>query len=83
MKNLVLKNKYKIIEMPKTNAKIFKDLKAGDVIEVSLPLTHSRGGDNYSLRAYYLCINGVACSGVPIINKLIEKGMILEEVEEK
>lgn len=80
MNSLVLKNKYKVISMPKTNANIFKDLKVGDIIEISLPLTHFRGGDNCSLRAYYPKINGIACSGIPIINKLIERGMILEEL---
>lgn len=80
MKEIILKNKYQVIQMPKTTAKIFKDLKAGDIIEISLPLTWGRGGDNNSLYAYYPLINGVACSGVPIINKLIEKGMILEEI---
>lgn len=80
MKNLILKNKYKIISMPKTSAKIFKDLKVGDIIEVSLPLTWGRGGDNNSLYAYRPLINGIECSGIPIINKLISKGMILEEV---
>ena len=80
MDNLVLKNKYKVVSIPKTSAKVFKDLKPGDIIEVSLPLTWGRGGDNNSLYAYYPLINGERCSGVPIINKLIEKGMILKEI---
>lgn len=79
-KEIVLKNKYKIIAMPKTTAKIFKDLKVGDIVEISLPLTSRRGGDNNSLYALYPLINGVACSGIPTINKLTEKGMILEEL---
>lgn len=79
-KEIVLKNRYKVVAMPKTTAQLFKDLKVGDIIEISLPLTHRRGGDNYSLYAYYPLINGVACSGIPIINKLIERGMILEEL---
>lgn len=81
MSKLILKNKYKIIAMPKTTAKVFKDLKAGEIIEISLPLTWYRGGDNNSLHAYYPQINGVACSGIPTIKKLIEKGMVLEEIE--
>lgn len=80
--NIVLKNKYKIIAMPKTTAKCFDTLKEGDIIEISLPLTWCRSGDNKSLIAYYPRINGVSCSGIPIINKLIEKGMILEEIKE-
>lgn len=80
MSELILKNKYKIIAMPKTTAKVFKDLKAGDIIEISLPLTWARRGDNNSLRAYYPKINGTACSGIPTINKLIKKGMVLEEI---
>ena len=82
MKNIVLKNKYKVVSMPKTTAQIFKDLKVGDVIEISLLLTSRRGGDNNSLYALYPLINGVACSGIPTINKLIDKGMVLEEVGE-
>lgn len=80
MNNLILKNKYKVVAMPKTKAKVFDTLKEGDIIEISLPLTWGRGGDNNSLYAYYPLINGVACSGIPTINKLIEKGMILEEI---
>lgn len=79
---IILKNKYEVIKIPKTSAKIFRDLKEGDIIEISLPLTWERGGDNNSLYAYYPLINGIACSGIPIINKLISKGMILKEVEE-
>lgn len=79
-KEIVLKNRYKIIAIPKTTAKIFKDLKVGEIIEISLPLTWGRGGDNNSLYAYYPLINGVACSGISTINKLMEKGMILEEL---
>lgn len=81
MNSIVLKNKYKVVAMPKTTARIFKDLKAGDIIEISLPLSWERGGDNNSLYAYYPLINGIACSGIPTINKLIKKGMILEEIE--
>jgi len=54
----------------------------GDIIEISLELTHGRGGDNNSLYAYYPKINGVECSGIPIIQKLIQKGMLLEEIKE-
>lgn len=77
---IILKNKYRIKSMPKTTAKVFKDLKDGDIIEISLELTHSRGGDNNSLYAYYPKINGIVCSGIPIIQKLIERGMVLEEI---
>lgn len=79
-KEIVLKNKYKVVAIPKTTAEGFKDIKAGDIIEISLPLTWKRSGDNHSLMAYYPRINGVICSGIPTINKLIERGMILEEL---
>ena len=81
-KELVLKNKYKIIYMPKTKAKAFENIKNGDVIEITLPLTHKRSGDNNSLIAYYPIINGDETVGIPTIKKLIEKGMILEEIEQ-
>jgi len=80
-KELVLKNKYKVIYMPKTKAKAFENIKNGDVIEITLPLTHKRSGDNNSLIAYYPIINGNETVGIPTINKLIEKGMILKELE--
>jgi hypothetical protein len=81
-KELVLKNKYKVIYMPKTKAKAFENIKNGDVIEITLPLTHKRSGDNNSLIAYYPIINGDETVGIPTIKKLIEKGMILEEIEQ-
>lgn len=80
-KELVLKNKYKVIYMPKTKAKAFENIKNGDVIEIALPLTHKRSGDNNSLIAYYPIINGNETVGIPTINKLIEKGMVLKELE--
>lgn len=80
-KDLILKNKYKVIKMPNTKAKAFKNIKSGDVIEITLPLTHKRSGDNNSLIAYYPIINGNEGVGIPTIKKLIEKGMVLEELE--
>ncbi|MCM1052465.1 MAG: hypothetical protein NC483_00585 [Ruminococcus sp.] len=81
MKGIVLKNRYIVKNVPKTSARIFKDLKDGDVVEITLELTHARSGDNQGLLAYYPKINGVQCSGIPIIKKLIEKGMIFEEIK--
>ncbi len=80
-KELILKNKYKVIYMPKTAAKAFENVKDGDVIEITLPLTHKRSGDNNSLIAYYPLINGNKAVGIPTIKKLMERGMILEELE--
>lgn len=77
---IVLKNKYLVRQMPKTKAEAWKNIKIGDTIEISLELTWGRGGDNHSLYAYYPLINGKG-SGIPVINKLIEKGMILEEIK--
>lgn len=79
--DLILKNKYKVIKMPNTKAKAFENIKSGDVIEITLPLTHKRSGDNNSLIAYYPIINGNESVGIPTIKKLIEKGMVLEELE--
>lgn len=80
-KELILKNKYKVIYMPKTKAKAFENIKSGDVIEITLPLTHKRSGDNNSLIAYYPIINSKEKVGIPTIKKLIEKGMVLEELK--
>lgn len=77
---IILKNKYLVKQIPKTKAEAWKDIKVGDIIEISLELTWGRGGDNNSLYAYYPEING-KCSGIPVINKLIERGMILEEIQ--
>lgn len=80
-KEIILKNKYKVVYIPKTKAKAFENIKNGDVIEITLPLTHKRSGDNNSLIAYYPIINGNKGVGIPTIKKLIERGMILEELE--
>ena len=77
---IVLKNKYLIKQIPKTKGKGFSNLRDGDVIEISLELTHGRDGSHQSLYAYYPKINGVECAGIPFIQSLIDKGMILEEV---
>lgn len=81
-KELILKNKYKVIYIPKTKAKAFENIKNGDIIEITLPLTHKRSGDNNSLIAYYPIINGNESVNIPTIKKLLEKGMILQEIEE-
>lgn len=80
-KEIILKNKYKVIYMPKTKAKAFENIKNGDIIEITLPLTHKRSGDNNSLIAYYPIINGNKGVGIPTIKKLIERGMVLKELE--
>lgn len=79
---IILKNKYLVKFIPKTKGKGFDTVKIGDIIEISLELTHGRGGDNHSLYAYYPKINGIGCAGIPYINSLIERGMILEEYSE-
>lgn len=80
-KEIILKNKYKVIYMPKTKAKAFENVKNGDIIEITLPLTHKRSGDNNSLIAYYPIINGNERVGIPTIKKLTERGMVLKELE--
>lgn len=78
--NIVLKNKYLVKQIPKTQAMAWKKIKVGDTVEITLELTWRRSGDNNSLNAYYPLINGIG-TGIPTINKLIEKGMILEEIK--
>lgn len=78
-KLIELKNRYILKAIPKTKAEAFKNLKIGDIVEIRLKLTHKRSGDNNSLIAYYPTINGIM-TGIPTINKLIEKGMVLEEI---
>lgn len=82
---LVLKNKYIVKAMPKTKASGFENVKVGDVIEITLELEHRRGGDAGRINALYPRINGIQCSGILTIGKLIDKGMVLEEyiVDEK
>lgn len=77
---IILKNKYLVKQMPKTKAMAWKKIKVGDIIEITLELTWHRSGDNQSLNAYYPLINGVG-TGIPTINRLIEKGLILEEIQ--
>ena len=77
---IILKNKYLVKQIPKTKAMAWEKVKVGDIVEITLELTWRRSGDNNSLNAYYPLINGVG-TGIPTINKLIEKGMILEEIK--
>lgn len=76
---IILKNKYLVKQMPKTKAMAWEKIKVGDIVEIALELTWRRSGDNHCLKAYYPLINGIG-TGIPTINKLIEKGMILEEI---
>ena len=77
---IILKNKYLVKRMPKTKAMAWEKIKTGDIIEITLELTWRRSGDNQSLNAYYPLINEVG-TGIPTINRLIEKGLILEEIQ--
>lgn len=77
---IILKNKYLVKHIPKTKAMAWEKVKAGDIVEIALELTWHRSGDNHCLTAYYPLINGIG-TGIPTINKLIEKGMILEEIK--
>lgn len=77
---IILKNKYLVKRMPKTKAMAWEKIKTGDIIEITLELTWRRSGDNQSLNAYYPLINGVG-TRIPTINRLIEKGLILEEIQ--
>lgn len=77
---IILKNKYLVKQMPKTKAMAWEKIKVGDIVEIALELTWHRSGDNHCLTAYYPLINGIG-TGIPTINKLIEKGMILEEIK--
>ena len=76
---ITLKNKYIVKSMIKTTAEALKNVKVGDILNIELTLTHHRSGDNNSLVAYYPKINGIMIS-VAILNKLINKGLILEEI---
>ncbi len=77
---VILKNKYLVKQIPKTKAMAWKKVKVGDIVEITLELTWRRSGDNQSLNAYYPLINGIG-TGIPTINRLIEKGLILEEIQ--
>nr|DAE73820.1 MAG TPA: hypothetical protein [Bacteriophage sp.] len=76
---IILKNKYLVKHIPKTKAMAWEKVKVGDIVEIALELTWHRSGGNHCLTAYYPLINGIG-TGIPTINKLIEKGMILEEI---
>ena len=77
---VILKNKYLVKQIPKTKAMAWKKVKVRDIVEIILELTWCRSGDNRCLTAYYPLINGIG-TGIPTINKLVEKGMILEEIK--
>lgn len=75
---ITLKNKYLVKKMVKTQSKAFKDIKEGDIIEISLELTHKRSRG--SLIAYYPKINNNSSFNIPTLNLLLSKGMELEEI---
>lgn len=77
---LILRNYYEIIKMPKTTAKVFKDLHVGEVICIELELENKRGYRN-TLYAMYPTINGERTSGISTINNLISNGMELRELD--
>ena len=78
-KVLILKNYYEIIKMPKTTAKVFKDLHVGEIICIELELTNERG---YSgLLALYPKVNGNVTTGISTINGLLSRGMELRELD--
>lgn len=77
---LTLRNYYEIMKMPKTTAKVFKDLKVGEVICIELDLTNERGFRN-SLLALYPRVNGETTTGIGTINGLLSRGMELRELD--
>lgn len=77
---LTLRNYYEIMKMPKTTAKVFKDLHIGEVICVELELTNERGFRN-GLLALYPKVNGEVTTGISTINGLLSRGMELRELD--
>lgn len=78
---LVLDNYYEIIEIPKTQTKIFKDLKVGDIIHIELDMKTERG--YRGIYALYPKVNGQLSSGVSQINDLLRRGMKLRKLSLK
>lgn len=79
-KVLILRNYYEIMKMPKTTARVFKELHAGEIICIELELENKRGFRGKTL-AMYPRVNGETISGIDTLNNLISNGMELRELE--
>lgn len=76
---MTLHTKFKVIIVAKTNTKIFKDLKVGDVIDISMPLDIEK--DQEKGQRMYLYINGEH-TYISTLNKMIQIGFEFEEVND-
>ena len=76
---MTLHTKFKVIIVAKTNTKIFKDLKVGDVIDISIPLDIEK--DQEKGQRMYLYINGEH-TYISTLNKMIQIGFEFEEVSD-
>ena len=76
---MTLHTKFKVIIVAKTNTKIFKDLKVGDVIDISIPLDIEK--DQEKGQRMYLYINGEH-TYISTLNKMIQIGFEFEEVND-
>ena len=77
---LILRNYYEIMKMPKTTARVFKELHVGEIICVELGLENRKGYSGRAL-AMYPKVNGETISGIDTINNLISNGMVLRELD--
>lgn len=79
--SVVLHNRFIVRNMPKTTAKVFKDIKSGDILEISFDFRHGSKpyGKNNMIRP---TINGEVIEGTATLCKLLDRGMILEEISD-
>lgn len=73
---MTLHTKFKVIIVAKTNTKIFKDLKVGDIIDISMPLDIEK--DREKGQRMYLYINGKQ-TYISTLNKMMQIGFEFEE----
>lgn len=76
-----LHNKFQIYKTMPTKARIFKDLKVGQIVEISTPIHSDRHGSEHTLYAFTVKINGEQTL-MSTLEKEINRGFDFVEVKE-
>lgn len=75
---IVLRTKFKVISIIKTKSKAFKNLKVGDIIEITMPLDYRK--DSSKGQRMHIYINGEQ-TYISTLNKMIQEGFEFEEIK--
>ena len=75
---IILKTKFKVVNIKKTTSSAFKDLKVGDIIEMAIPLDYMK--DSSKGQRMHIYINGKQ-TYISTLNKMIKEGFKFEEIK--